>query len=433
MRERSGWLRDWVEQVESASGLKVTDSTLTKSKRWSLSEGEIKHDSGRFFSVVGIRWTAPNGDRVSQPLFKQEEQGILGFIIRRLDDANEILAYAKIEPGNVDTVQLAPTCQATRGNISRVHGGELPPFADFFEHTASKFLYDVPQSEQGTRFYGKQNRNVLVAVERDLAHQLTHRWLPVEEMLELLEVDFAINTDARSVLISSPWEMLTGRVPFSRYGTGFGKELARSARENGDAAWYEKLSAWMDRVRKKTEKPVITSLDEIDGWRVTESGVEPESEGPFMIHQIEVRARDREVTHWDQPIVDSTNEGAIDLLCGRADGTLRFLLRPYAEPGLYNLVQLGPTLVMEPGATNRSEHRIDTNGAHVVLECKQSEEGGRFFRDVNNFRIIDVEETFEPPEGWHWLTLAQIRRLLDESGWLTNEARSALALLLKWL
>jgi hypothetical protein len=37
------------------------------------------------------------------------------------------------------------------------------------------------------------------------------------------------------------------------------------------------------------------------------------------------------------------------------------------------------------------------------------------------------------PDGWHWLTLTRIKKLLNESGWLTIETRKALSLLLKWL
>jgi dTDP-4-dehydro-6-deoxy-alpha-D-glucopyranose 2,3-dehydratase len=425
------WLRGWFEHIEDLSDLRIAETTLDASKHWKLSDGAIQHDSGRFFSVVGIRWTAPDGTVVSQPMFKQQEQATQGFLLREGDKGNELLAYAKIEPGNVDTVQLAPTCQATGGNISRAHGGQAPPFADAFEPGSAGLLYDVLHSEQGTRFLGKRNRNVLALARNTELLPLTHRWLAAEEILDLLELDFTVNTDARSVLVCCPWEKMVGRTPFSRYGSGFGRELARSAAENGEVTWLSQLREKLESEREKTAEPVTIDLHDVTGWRVTESGVEPESAGPFRVFQIKVDVRGREVSSWDQPIISSAGEGSIDLLCGRREGVLNFLLRPYAEPGLFDLVQLGP-VVQEPGGA-KEESPIDVGGALVRMECRQSEEGARFFRDTNRFRIVDVGEACEAADGWQWFTLAQIRRLLDEAGWFTNEARSALSLLLKWL
>lgn len=432
MTERPEWLSEWFEDVRSASALHVEDIALAASTHWALSDGAIRHDSGRFFTVVGVRWTGPDGLTVSQPLLKQEEEGTLGFLVREGDVGNEVLAYAKIEPGNVDTVQIAPTCQATRSNISRAHGGGPPPFAGEFEGGSMRFLYDVLQSEQGSRFFGKRNRNVLANAKRDPALPSTHRWVAAEEVLDLLEVDFAVNTDARSVLVCSPWEKLVGRPPFTRSRSGFGAELHRSAAERDSDSWYEQLCLETRRVRDATARPSLVDLGDMEGWRLSESGVEPESAGQYRVRQVRVGVRGREVSSWDQPIIDSAGEGGIDLVCGRSGGVLHFLLSMQVEPGLHNLVQLGPSFQAEPGSATEG-YPLDVNGAEVRVQCRQSEEGGRFFFDVNRFRVLDIGEAFEPPDGRHWLTLARIRRLLDESGWLTNEARSALALLLKWL
>ena len=66
--------------------------------------------------------------------------------------------------------------------------------------------------------------------------------------------------------------------------------------------------------------------------------------------------------------------------------------------------------------------------ASVVAECRQSDEGGRFLQDVSTYRLIDLGEVPEDLIGFgKWLTLAEIRDLLSEDGWFTNEARSALS------
>jgi oxidase EvaA len=143
------------------------------------------------------------------------------------------------------------------------------------------------------------------------------------------------------------------------------------------------------------------------------------------VRQIRVSVRGREVPAWDQPILDSSGEGKVILACGRIDGVLHFLFRARPEPGLHNRVELTPTVVVEPGSHEDSHVR-----GTVVAEVRQSEEGGRFYRDTNLYQIVDVGDAFDAE---HWLTLADVRQLLDEPGWLTNEARSALSLLLPWL
>lgn len=69
-------------------------------------------------------------------------------------------------------------------------------------------MTDVLQSEQGTRFIDKYNRNMVVAVpvdsiDLDLPDLLAWRWLPIEVIGRLITQDFLLNTDARSVLSST--------------------------------------------------------------------------------------------------------------------------------------------------------------------------------------------------------------------------------------
>ena len=41
-----------------------------------------------------------------------------------------------------------------------------------------------------------------------------HRWAAFDALRPLLLDDFLINTDARSVICTTPWELLAGRAPF---------------------------------------------------------------------------------------------------------------------------------------------------------------------------------------------------------------------------
>jgi len=119
-------VQNWVEDVRAADRTRVIRGSLAMSSAWALTDGRIRHASGRFFNIVGLEW-AHDGALQRQPFIEQREIGTLGFIARSRGDTLDLLVHAKAEPGNVGFVQLAPTCQATASNHDRVHGGELPP------------------------------------------------------------------------------------------------------------------------------------------------------------------------------------------------------------------------------------------------------------------------------------------------------------------
>ena len=379
-----------------------------------------------------MRWASPTGDVVERPFLDQREVGTLGFLMRAFDGRPQLLAHAKIEPGNVGFVQLAPTCQATDSNARRLHGGAPPPFIDSFSPTASNMLYDVAQSEQGTRFLGKHNRNVLVFASDATAVPVTHRWLDVDAVLDLLWRDFTVNTDARSVLVCAPWRHLVNREPFSRYGDGFGSELLASLHSSSHHVSLANVKESVRRLRIRTEDPKIISLDELPLWRWKEEGLSPTEGSSFRVRHIGVTVSGREVPAWDQPIVASGSTGRVSLAAARIDGVLHFLFRAQPEPGLGSKVELTPTIVVEPGDA-ADESSTGRWQGKVVAECLQSEEGGRFYRDTNAYRVVDIGMAGDAGPNGNWLTLGDVRLLLDEPGWLTNEARSALSLLLPWM
>jgi oxidase EvaA len=68
----------------------------------------------------------------------------------------------------------------------------------------------------------------------------------------------------------------------------------------------------------------------------------------------------------------------------------------------------------------------------VVASCRQSDEGGRFYRDVTLYRIVELDDLALAPAN-AWLSLSEIRALLDRGGYFTNEARTLISILLRHL
>jgi len=412
----------------AAARFDVCTIPLRRSTQWQLRDGALRHTTGRFFAVVGTRWTDDAGRVWRTPLIEQREVGTLGFLLRDRGSRREVLAHAKVEPGNVGGCQLGPSYQATASNAGRVHGGAPPAHGEHFEAPAG-LLSDVRQSEQGTRFLGKLNRNLTVLAAGPARPGPLHRWIGVDDLLDALHCDHLVNTDARSVLVCGPWDRLVTRDPFTRRPGRLADAFATSY-ATIDPARVNAATGALARLRAAVAAPEVLDLREVPGWSVNPFGVSGPGT-PFRVKQIAVTAHGREVDRWDQPIVDSRGQGRADLHCALDDGVLRFCFLPRAEPGLLYRAELGPTVAVEPGMAARAAVRLP-NRARVLASVRQSDEGGRFFRDVSRYRLVELPAPDGPPDG-QWLSLGEICTLLRREGVFTNEARSALSLVLAWL
>lgn len=65
------------------------------------------------------------------------------------------------------------------------------------------------------------------------------------------------------------------------------------------------------------------------------------------------------------------------------------------------------------------------------MRVRQSEEGGRFYQDANEYRIVEVAPTerIDHPPEYCWVTAEQLCNLVRFSNLLANELRTLVALL----
>ena len=166
-------IKSWIEQRNREVEVEVEQIPFEKMKMWhSESDGSIRHDSGRFFSIVGIdvRTDIDSMQHWRQPIILQPEVGYLGILTKEIDGVLYCLMQAKIEPGNVNCVQISPTLQATKSNYSCVHSGKAPNYLGYFVNAKPEnIILDQLQSEQGARFMRKRNRNIIIKVDEDLS------------------------------------------------------------------------------------------------------------------------------------------------------------------------------------------------------------------------------------------------------------------------
>ena len=169
-------IRAWIEERKAQTTVVIEKTAFPKGGFWYLDEetGYIRNQNGSFFQLAGYRKRVGDRITVEQPVILQQEIGYLGILCKKFDGLLHFLMQAKIEPGNINAVQLSPTIQATKSNFTRKHGGAAPAYLDWFrEEGRGRILVDQVQSEQSSRFYQKRNRNMLLLLDESCTSALS--------------------------------------------------------------------------------------------------------------------------------------------------------------------------------------------------------------------------------------------------------------------
>ncbi|WP_417449658.1 NDP-hexose 2,3-dehydratase family protein [Kordiimonas sp.] len=433
----------WLEERRAACQMRFEEIRFADSREWRLTEKGLVHETGGFFSVQGIagKSMASGLSAFAQPIINQPEIGILGFIVSGSGGAYRWLVQAKAEPGNVGTVQLAPSVQATYSNYTRKHGGAATHYLECFAAPDVSIVGDSLQSEQGTRFLTKFNRNMLCDVSCDLPLvNEQYCWFSAAQMRAALALDFAINTDARSVIVCSPWKYLAdpkgafgGTMPIQRV-------LSRSYAHTSSRDIVGTAQQKLDKLRLSMDLQLETvPLEALSGWRFGDTSivVSDAGESSLEVRHYHVTSPEREKDKWDQPLVLSTSSDEVMLFCQQRDGVLHFLLRPAYEVGLTGGVEFGPSHKLETVVTQPEWLRTlaEHQEWETLIQVEQSDEGGRFMGACCVYSIRQIPanySVFEDTENF-WVTLQEVEKLCAAPGILTNEARSVISLLLAFI
>ena len=97
---------DWIENIKTRSKINVKKIDFASLEKWYFSNDgyRISHETGRFFSIEGLRIETDYGkiNLWDQPIINQPEIGILGIITKKIGKELYFLLQAKIEPGNIN-------------------------------------------------------------------------------------------------------------------------------------------------------------------------------------------------------------------------------------------------------------------------------------------------------------------------------------------
>lgn len=450
----------WFKSRDTAHPFSVEEIPFNKLDNWFFEEktGNLVHTSGKFFKIHGIRVHSNIGPvkKWEQPIINQPEIGILGIITKKFNGIRYFLMQSKMEPGNININQLSPTVQATKSNYTQVHKGRLPAYLEYFlDRTKSKILIDQLQSEQGSRFLRKRNRNMIVEVEEDIELNDNFCWLTLGQIKKLLTIDNFVNMDARSVLSRIPFidddlrqQYESPSLPdsdeiklFDHVIKGFHKDLFISMIDRKHALHStDEIISWFTGLKANCDLHVENiPLRDVSDWIRSEREIYHKSGQFFSVIAVSVNAGSREVSHWTQPLLKHSSYGLIGFLVKKINGVLHFLVQGKMEPGNLDAIEMAPTV-----SCSAAEYRMQQlNKPHFldlfmnaspdqIRYCTiQSEEGGRFYHWQNKNMIVELKESdlIEVPENFIWMTLNQIMEFTKFNNYFNIEARNILSCL----
>ncbi|MEV6236652.1 NDP-hexose 2,3-dehydratase family protein [Lentzea sp. NPDC051838] len=421
-------VRVWLEERRQANDFRVERIPFDALDQWRFKpgSGNLGHRSGRFFTIEGLHVEerdGPFGDgprrEWQQPVIRQPEAGILGILCKEFDGVLHFLMQAKMEPGNPNLVQLSPTVQATRSNYTRAHGGaDVKLIEHFFQ--PERVIADVLQSEQGSWFFRKVNRNMIVETVDEIEADDDFRWLTLGQIAALLHDDLTVNMNARSVLSCLPFPDCTPGALFSD----------------------TQLLSWFTGERSRRDvRAHRIPLSSVCGWKQGPESVEHEEGRYFRAVAVAVQAGNRERIQWTQPLFEAIGVGVVAFLLRDFGGIPHVLVHARADGGFLDTVELAPTVQCTP----RNYAHLSTvdqppflgivlnaSPSRIRYEAVHSEEGGRFLNASSRYLVVDTNDTetpLDPPPGYAWASLAQLTELTRHGHYLNVEARTLLACL----
>lgn len=434
----------WVVQRNQNLQVEIYKTTLKKSDVWFYDpeEGCIRNKNRSFFQITGLE-SYVNGKVVqTQPIILQQEIGFLGIICQKKNGVMHFLMQAKIEPGNINKIQISPTIQATKSNFTQKHGGAKPPYLEYFEQ-ASKYeiVVDQIQSEQSSRFYKKRNRNIIIRVDEDVPVLPSHKWMTLGQIKQLMRIDNLVNMDTRTVLSCIPFCKLRTEEFCRQLSHKFHNQaLFRSVLEGDGENHLPEIYQYINNYKMFEERSErFVPLHKLDGWKMADDRIYCEKPYPYQVIYCDIAIEGREVKRWTQPLFEANGIATFGLICCEENGILKFVVRAISELGCFDGIELGPTVQREavpfPGhQETEMEHFFEAKlqaGQGILFDQLLSEEGGRFYHEQNRNILLQVEKTELPQlsDGYFLVDYCTLNELVQVNNTLNIQLRNLLSLL----
>ena len=435
----------WIEEKNNSVKVNIRkipyDYSRGENWHYDSVKGEIRNKNGTFFQIKGLQKSI--GDTVveEQPIFIQNEIGYLGIICKEFDGVLYFLMQAKIEPGNVNKIQISPTIQATKSNFMQAHGGRVPAYLEYFSNKHNyEIIVDQIQSEQSSRFFGKRNRNIIIVVDDDIEVLESHRWMTLGQIKQLMSYDNLVNMDTRTVISC---------IPFSLRDISY-KELSHIRGLFTDESFFNsmffgnsgrdinKIYQYMNEIKMldKSETKLV-DLYSLKEWKFDDNGEFRSDNGEFKLVYCDIEIEGREVRHWEQPLFEAEGASTFGLIYCIDNGVKKYLIQTKSEVGCFDKIEIGPSVQLGPH--EKTDNIVDALFYYMLSHEKGvefsglfSEEGGRFYQEQNRNIIMRIERDVLPdplPEGYFWADFQTLNILIQFNNCLNIQLRNLLSIL----
>lgn len=380
---------NWIHIQNKKVSVDLKTISFDKLDKWKFEYGKLVHYSGKFFCVEGIRIKTNYGSlrEWDQPIINQPEIGFLGIITKEIGDTTYFLLQAKIEPGNVNFVQLSPTLQATKSNYTQVHKGRKPLYIDIFlDAKPNQIIVDQLQSEQGSRFFQKRNRNIIIKIDKNIPIYDNFIWVTLDQIKHLMRHNNIINMDTRTVISTLPLKFLN-KISKSYKTTNYyqvNSDFFRSANNQVDS--INSLTKIISFLTEKKCKYCLNiekiPLSKMRNWNVGEKSIRKKEGGIFEVIAVDVQIDNREIIKWSQPMISPTNVELSAFIVKEFNGVFHFAVQTILECGNFDKVEFAPTVqyVMSDISEDISsvpflDYVLNAKASNKYYDTIQSEEG----------------------------------------------------------
>ena len=434
----------WVKTIERNLQEKISECSIESSNFWFYDDynGEIANRKRSFFSIKGIRRFDNNILISEQPIIFQPEIGYLGIIGKKINGVFNFLMQAKVEPGNINYVQISPTIQATKSNFTRVHGGRLPLYFEYFEH-ASKYniIYDQIQSEQSSRFLKKRNRNIILVVEEDVPVFDNYKWMTLGQIKELMKYDNLINMDTRTVIAGLPFSGFALDQDDLTYiesefrNVFFYNSIFKTENISELPQIYKSIN---DYKMFQNDRIVEIPLYELLNWNIDEFGITCKETADFEVRYYKIFIDGREVKEWKQPLFKALGHAVFGLIITNINDCMKILVKIKSEIGTFDRMELAPSIQWESTHKREQDDWVEAvfrrqleKKENIILDVMLSEEGGRFYHEQNRNVVMFIEWDMlkSLPEGYIWVNYSTLNLLVQINNCLNIQLRNLLSTL----
>lgn len=436
-------LFEWIELLKRNTTIKVEQSPFLRSDFWfyDSKNGFITNSKNSFFSIVGIKEYL-NGELINeQPIFVQNEIGYLGLICKKVNGVLHFLMQAKIEPGNINVVQISPTLQATKSNFMQTHGGKKPHYLEYFVNAnPDAIILDQLQSEQSSRFLKKRNRLIILFTSKKIKEKENFRWMTLGQIKTFMKIKNLVNMNTRTLIAAIPLSLysLTTKKKSDYFDKVSDFELYNSIIGKVNQVTLNEIYSKINKHKMFNNYHLeYTDLYSLNHWQLNATDFYSKNPFPFRLIFCDVMIEGREVLNWNQPLMKSNGMAIYGLICTISHGEKLFLLKPKHEIGTFDNLEVGPSIQFEHMDTVLNEieglffQKIEKND-NILVDIILSEEGGRFYHEENRYVIIQVDDSeinISGFDGYVWSNFATLNSLIQINNTTNIQLRSLISLL----